>query len=180
MLVLFIHGAGAGAHAEDRLLGDSLRLELGGGYDVQCPQMPDEENVPVSLWIAEIDAKIAGASGAVALVGHSAGGSVLLKYVCERRHALRIAGLYLIAAPYCSADEGWQWNDATPPADAAAKLAGDWPLIFYHSRDDEIVPFAHLAMHAARVPRATVRAFDGRGHQFNNDLREVADDVRRD
>jgi hypothetical protein len=34
MLVLFIHGAGAGAHAEDRLLGDSLRLELGGGYDV--------------------------------------------------------------------------------------------------------------------------------------------------
>jgi pimeloyl-ACP methyl ester carboxylesterase len=87
--------------------------------------------------------------------------------------------VFLIAAPYCSADEGWQWDDATPPPDAAAKLAGDWPLILYHSRDDEIVPFAHLALHAARVPRATVRAFDGRGHQFGNDLTEVAADIRR-
>jgi hypothetical protein len=177
--VLFIHGAGTGAYAEDRLLADSLQSALGDGYDVQCPQMPDEENVPLPLWMAEIDARIAGAGGAVALVGHSAGGSVLLKYLCERRPAPRIDGLFLIAAPYCSADEGWQWDDAALPADAAAKLAGDWPLVFYHSRDDEIVPFAHLALHAARLPRAKVRAFDGRGHQFGNDLSEVAADIRR-
>jgi predicted alpha/beta hydrolase family esterase len=177
--VLFIHGAGTGAYAEDRLLADSLQSALGAGYDVQCPQMPDEENVPLPLWMAEIDAKIAGASGAVALVGHSAGGAVLLKYLCDRRPAARIPGLFLIATPYCSADEGWQWDDAALPADAAAKLAGDWPIVFYHSRDDEIVPFAHLALHAARLPRAQVRAFDGRGHQFGNDLAEVGADIRR-
>jgi len=179
MLVLFIHGAGTGAYAADRLLADSLQRALGGAHDVQCPQMPDEENVPLPLWTAEIDARLEAASGPVALVGHSVGGSVLLKYLCERRPAPRIAGLFVIAAPYWGADEGWRWDDAALPADAAAKLAGDWPLIFYHSRDDDTVPFAHLALYAAKLPRAIVRTFDGRGHQFGNDLSEVAADIRQ-
>jgi hypothetical protein len=179
MLVLFIHGAGMGAYEEDRLLADSLQRALGAKYHVQCPRMTDEANVPLPLWNAEIDARLAATSDRVALVGHSVGGSVLLKYLCERRPVPRLAGLFLIAAPYWGVDEGWQWDDAVLPADAAARLAGDWPLIFYHSRDDEIVPFAHLALHAARLPRASVRAFDGRGHQFGNDLSAVAADIRR-
>lgn len=85
----------------------------------------------------------------------------------------------MIAAPYWGADEGWRWDDAALPTDAAAKLAGDWPLIFYHSRDDEIVPFAHLALYAAKLPRAIVRTFEGRGHQFGNDLSDVAADIAR-
>jgi hypothetical protein len=57
-------------------------------------------------------------------------------------------------------------------------LAGDWPLVRYHGRDDEVVPpFSHLAMHAAQLPRAKLRELDGRGHQFNNDLAEVARDI---
>jgi hypothetical protein len=178
MLVLFIHGAGTGAYKEDRLLADSLQSTLGAACRVECPQMPDEENVPLPLWNAEIDARLEAARRPVALVGHSAGGSVLLKYLCERRHAAGIAGLFLLAAPYCG-PEGWKWNDAMLPPDAAARLAGEWPLIFYHSRDDEIVPFAHLALYAARLPRAIIRAFDGRGHQFGNDLSEVAADIER-
>lgn len=179
MLVLFIHGAGTGAHAEDRLLADSLQRSLGTAYDVQCPRMPDEENVPLQLWEAEIDARLAAAHSPVALVGHSVGGSVLLKYLCERRPAPRLAGLFLVATPYWGVDEGWQWNEVLLPADAAEKLAGDWPLILYHSRDDDIVPFAHLSLYAAKLPRAIVRTFDGRGHQFGNDLSEVAADIQR-
>ncbi|HEY7638784.1 MAG TPA: alpha/beta fold hydrolase [Steroidobacteraceae bacterium] len=178
MLVLFIHGAGTGAYDADRLLADSLQRTLGAAYDVQCPRLPDEENAPVALWTAEINKRLAKAQDPVALVGHSAGGAVLLKYLCERRTAPSIAGVFLIAAPYCG-DDGWKWEDAALPADAAAKLAGDWPLIFYHSRDDEIVRFEHLALYAAKFPRASMRAFDGRGHQFGNDLTEVAADVRR-
>ena len=57
--VLFIHGAGTGAYAEDRLLADALQQALGGNYDVQCPQMPDEENSPYPAWKAEIDSRLA-------------------------------------------------------------------------------------------------------------------------
>jgi uncharacterized protein len=176
--VLFIQGAGTGAYAEDRLLADSLQRELGAGYDVQCPQMPDEENSPYPQWQAEIDARLAAMHGCVALVGHSVGGSVLLKYLCDRPATSRVAGLFVIAAPYWGASEFWSWDEGALPADAAARLAGTWPLIFYQSRDDEVVPFAHLALYAAKLPRATIREFDGRGHQFGNDLAEVAADIR--
>jgi uncharacterized protein len=181
--VLFIHGAGAGAYAEDVLLADSLQRALGADYEVQCPQMPDEENSPYRLWKAEIDSRLAAMTGAVALVGHSVGGSVLLKYLCDRERTQPIsdrvvAGLFGIAVPYWGASEFWSWDEGTLPADAAARLAGDWPLIFYQSRDDEVVPFAHLAMYAAKLPRATIREFDGRGHQFKNDLTEVAADIK--
>jgi len=36
---------------------------------------------------------------------------------------------------------------------------------------------ADLEMYAKRVPRATFRAFDARGHQFDGDLSEVARDI---
>jgi hypothetical protein len=53
--VLFIHGAGTGAYAADRLLADSLQRALGRRFDVRGPQMPDEENAPYPAWRAEIE-----------------------------------------------------------------------------------------------------------------------------
>jgi predicted alpha/beta hydrolase family esterase len=176
--VLFVHGAGTGAYAADRLLADSLQRCLGADYEVQCPQMPDEDNASYPAWQSEIDARIAALKGSVALVGHSVGASVLLKYLCERQRTRQVTGLFLLAAPYWGASKFWSWDEGALPADAAARLAGDWPLIFYQSRDDEVVPFEHLAMYAAKLPRATIREFDGRGHQFGNDLSEVAADIR--
>jgi len=60
----------------------------------------------------------------------------------------------------------------------ASKLLKAVPVYFYHSRDDDTVPFTHLALHREKFPHAIVREFDGRGHQFNNDLSEVAADIQ--
>ena len=176
--VLFIQGAGAGAREADSLLAASLQDALGKDYEVHCPQMPDEDDASYDAWTAEIDSRLAAIQGPVALVGHSVGGSVLLKYLCERKPLREVAGLFVIAAPYWGASKFWSWDEAALPADAATRLTGAWPLVFYQSRDDEIVPFAHLAMYAAKLPRATIREFDGRGHQFNDDLAAVAADIR--
>jgi predicted alpha/beta hydrolase family esterase len=178
--VLLIHGAGTGAYAADRLLALSLQGALGNEYDVHFPQMPDEENAPYPAWTAEIESRLASLNGPVTLVGHSVGGSVLLKWLCDSRATRNVAGLFVVAAPFWGADDFWRWDEVRLPPEAAAKLAGDWPLFFYHSRDDETVPFAHLALYAAALPRATFRALDGRGHQLCNDLAEVAADIRQD
>ena len=177
--VLFIHGGGEGAYEADRLLAVSLQNALGTAYDVQYPQMPNEEDPQYERWKAQIETKLAALKGEVILLGHSLGGFVVVKYLSQARLAHSIAGLFLLAAPYVGEDEGWHSSELALPRDIAAKLGGTWPIFFYHSRDDEFVPFEHLALYAAKLPRATVRAFDGRGHQFKNDLADVAEDIKK-
>jgi predicted alpha/beta hydrolase family esterase len=175
--VLFIHGAGDGAYEEDELLATSLRDALGPGYAVRYPRMPTEDSATYEDWIAPIEAELARLDQPVILVGHSVGGSVLLKYLSETRVAPPPAGLFVIATPFWGADEFWRWDEARLPSDAAARLAYLPRLILYHSRDDVVVPFDHMALYTGLLPDATSREVDGRGHQFGNDLVEVAQDI---
>ena len=175
--VLFIHGAGQGAYEEDGLLVASLQNSLGSAYVVRYPKMGNEESPGYADWKAQIAAELATLYDEVILVGHSVGGSVLVKYLSEGRVEKPIAGLFLIATPFWGADEFWKWDEARLPQDAATKLASIPRIFLYHSRDDEIVPFAHLGLNAAKLPQATIREVDGHGHLFGNDLAIVAGDI---
>jgi hypothetical protein len=42
-------------------------------------------------------------------------GSVLLKYLSEEQSQKSIAGLFVIAAPQCGADDFWKWDEAQLP-----------------------------------------------------------------
>ncbi|MEJ2557124.1 MAG: alpha/beta hydrolase [Anaerolineae bacterium] len=112
----------------------------------------------------------------IILVGHSVGGSILLKYLSEENVKKPIVGIFLIATPYFGAED-WQVDEVTLHEGFGSQLPQGAPIFLYHSRDDEWVPFAHLAMYAKQLPQATIREFDDRGHQFNNDLSEVASDI---
>ena len=116
-------------------------------------------------------------SGEVYLVAHSIGGSILLKYLTEERIEKPIAGLFLLAAPSWDRDR-WNFDDLKLPTNITEKLEQIPKVFFYHCRDDDVVPFAHLALHAARLPRAVIRAIDHGGHQFHEDLKLVAKDIR--
>jgi predicted alpha/beta hydrolase family esterase len=178
--VLFIHGAGEGAYEEDGLLVASLQNALGSAYNVRYPRMVNEESPAYADWKHQIASELAALDGEVTLVGHSVGGSVLLKYLSEEQVEKPIAGLFVIAAPCWGADKFWKWDQVRLPNDVATKLASIPRIFIYHSRDDEIVPFAHLALYAAKLPQATIREVDGRGHQLGNDLADVAEDIMRE
>jgi predicted alpha/beta hydrolase family esterase len=176
--VLFVQGAGGGAYEEDGLLVASLQNALGPAYDVRYPKMPNGESPEYPAWKAEIARQLATLSDQILLVGHSLGGSVLLKYLSEEQAEKKpIDGLFLLAVPYWGEDEGWNWDEMRLPQDFGTRLASIPRIFLYHSRDDEIVPFDHLALYAARLPQATIREVDGRGHQFRNDLADVAEDI---
>jgi predicted alpha/beta hydrolase family esterase len=174
--VLFIQGAGKGAYEEDRKLADSLQDALGVEYHVSFPKMPNEESPEDAAWIAQIAKELASLDGKVILVGHSAGGAVLLKYLLKEKFSKPVAGIFLISIPYWGPEDE-QGDEYTLREGFASQLPKGVPIFLYHSRDDEWVPFAHLAMYAEKLPQATIREFDGRGHQFNNDLSEVAADI---
>lgn len=176
--VLFIQGGGPGAHAADGLLADSLKHALGAGYDVHFPRMPEEDEPDFARWLPQIDAALAHLKGDVTLVGHSLGGAALLRYLSQPpARPARVTGLVLLAAPAWDGQR-WAFDDLLLPADLADRLAAIPRLAFYHCRDDEVVPFAHLALHGAKLPRAALCALEVGGHQFGNDLSRVAADIQ--
>jgi predicted alpha/beta hydrolase family esterase len=174
--VLFVHGGGEGAHEEDEKLAASLRDALGGAYEVRSPKMPNEGSPEVGALKGKIAGELATMDGEAILVGHSVGAHMLLKYLSEEAVEGPFAGLFLVAAPYAGTG-GWELEEYALPEDSASKLPEGLPMIFYHSRDDEVAPFAHLALYKVMLPGATFREFEGRGHQFGDDLSEVARDI---
>ncbi len=177
---LFIQGAGQGAYAADEKLVASLRHVLGPGYAVQYPVMPHEDDADYESWKLQIAKELTALDDPVLLLGHSVGASILLKCLTEIDLEKAIAGIFLIATPFWGGD-GWRYEGFTRLAlqdGFAAKLPKSAQLFLYHSRDDEIVPFTHLALYAQILPQATIRELDGRGHQLNDDLFEVAEDIK--
>lgn len=164
--VLFIQGGGEGAYAEDEALAVALQRALGPEYGVIYPHMPGEEDPEYAPWAAQIAVEHGALGDGAILVGHSVGGTVLLRHLSEAQSDKPIGGIFILAAPAWGADE-WQ-----------ADLPVEVPLFLYHGRDDETVPFAHLAQLAAKFPQAVVRAVEGCGHQFDNDLAVVAEDIK--
>lgn len=172
--VLFIHGAGEGAHAEDSILAARLQQVLGAGYQVHAPMLP-ETDPAYSLWRNQIESELQTLVTPV-LVGHSFGGSILLQYLSEGQPTVPLAGLVLLATPFWGAPE-WEVADYALPPDFATQLRPSLPIYLFHCRDDEIVPFDHLARYAEIVPQALTCAIERGGHQFEDEIKAVADSI---
>lgn len=180
--VLFVQGAGSGAHAEDQALAVSLESLLGAGYHVRYPAMPGEDDPDYARWKPAIARALDDVHGAIFLVAHSAGGPMLLRYLAEER-VPGIAGLFLIASPWLGpggwSSEDWSIGELLSRSKFTSQVTDSTPVFLYHSRDDQVVPFAHMALHAKQLPHALLRTFEGRGHQLDDDLTEVARDISR-
>jgi predicted alpha/beta hydrolase family esterase len=175
--ILFIQGGGNGGYEADAKLAASLRQALGAAYDVHYPQLLSDEALPDFGWPQQIGKEISQSNGEVILVGHSLGASMILKYFSESGIKNKIRGIFLIATPYWQGEEEWV-QGLKLQEDFASKLPEDMPVFLYHCRDDEEVPFAHLALYRQKLPQAAVREIASGGHQLNNDLTVVAKDIK--
>ena len=176
--VLFLQGGGEGAYEFDAKLAESLQSALGEGYDVRYPRMPNEDTPDYEAWKARFAEEIAGLGKDVILVAHSVGATILISSLAQGGYAARIPGVFLIAAPFLG-EGGWPSQDIEPMEHLGARLPDDVPIYLYHGRDDDIVPFAHVGLYAKAIPQAQVRRLDRADHQLNNDLSDVAADIRR-
>ncbi|MGO4788836.1 RBBP9/YdeN family alpha/beta hydrolase [Paenibacillus sp. 2KB_20] len=175
--VLFILSAGPqGIHQGSCALIADLKEQLGEVCHVSSPAMPDPD---YALWKAQIANEINALNGEVLLVGHSLGGSVLLKYLSEEDCQLTISGLFLIAAPYWGNDDEWQSEDFRLPDSFANMLPRISRLYLYHSRQDPVVPFAHAQHYAKQLLQAVTREYEGDDHYFCEGLPELVDDIKR-
>ena len=175
--LIFFHGGGSEEDYEaDAKLVALLKSKLGSGYSVHYPLLPDN-GTPDLGRREQISREISASEDNVILVGHSLGASMLLACISEIKITKKNAGIFLLATPFWSGNEDWVEAFKLQP-NFAERLDTKTPLYFYHSRDDEEVPFGHLAIYKQHLPWASFREISDGGHQLNNDLAIVANDIK--
>jgi uncharacterized protein len=177
--ILFIHCAGTQGDGQGSYyLANHLQDALRGDHDVFCPIMPDSDSPQYLSWRDKLEKQLKALQGEVMLVGHSLGGSVLLKYLSEEQYRLTVTGLFLAAAPYWGIDEDWQNDEYVLKKHFSSELVRIPRIYLYHSRDDDVVPFKHLQHYAQNIPHAAIRELDHCGHYFRSGLPELINDIR--
>jgi len=177
--ILFVQGGGEGVHDQwDDKLVDSLRRELGPTYEIRYPVMPNEADPKYSVWKRALGTELAALESGAIVIGHSVGGTILIHALAESASPADLRAIFLISAPFVGPG-GWETDDIEARPDLAERLPRDVPVLIYHGRDDDDVPFAHVELYARLLPRAQVHRLAGRDHQLNNQLSEVATDIRR-
>ncbi len=176
--ILFLHSGGPqGPHEGSNDLVRSLQEALGPAYRVSYPQLPDPEFPVYALWKEQIGREIDAADDGVVLVGHSLGGSVILKFLSEEKCEKPIAGLCIVAAPYWGSPN-WLVEEYMLPDNFAGKLPRIPRIFLYHSRNDEVVPFEHVQHYGEDLRWATIRTFENQGHLFSSGLPELVRDIK--
>ncbi len=157
MAALFLHGAGG--FVEDRPMLEALRAGFDG--DVLAPNLDEGITTTQEAWSRRIVEHLG--AGVDVVVGHSFGGSCVLRLLTERDPGVR--RLILLAAPDWGPD-GWDVPEFALPEDADERLSEALEVELHHCLDDEVVPVEHVQQLAARLPRARVVRHQQGGHQF--------------
>lgn len=175
--ILFIQGAG-NKHkpfGSEKLIA-YLQEQLGSDYEVLAPDMSDPNHPRYLPWRDQIEQELGKFDADVLLIGHSLGGSMLLKYLAEGTNPRPIAGMFLVAVPYWGKQD-WELEYAVPD-DFASHLPTIRQLFLYHSRSDEEVSFSSLCRYQEKLPQAIVRVLDGKQHSFTEGLPLLAQDIK--
>jgi uncharacterized protein len=179
LTVLFLHSSGPQGPGEgSEPFAGRLREGLGPDYEVRFPIMPGTEVDPhYGPWRDRLASELDRADERPVIFGHSLGGSVALKYAAEGGLERRVTGVVSAATPLWG-EADWEREWALPEGwpERGPKLP---PTHLFHSRDDDVIPFAHLERYAARLPEATVHPLDGYGHLYDRgDLTEIVSVVK--
>lgn len=146
-----------------------LQDSLGDSYNVIAPVMPNKYNAKYQEWAIWFEKVIPHLQDNVMLVGHSLGGLFLMKYLAEHTLAIRIGGIFIVAAPFTTTGTVTTLADFKIPS----SLDGVWNqcgnIFFYHSTDDPVVPIDNLYLYQQSLPFAHVSIYSDRAH-FNQEV----------
>lgn len=168
MQTIFIHGAGlvpdTSHPATYPLLAHLLKL----CPDLLAPTMPDALDPTPEGWMRGIDGALSSLTEDSILIGHSLGGSMILKWLSEGRPGFRARSFLALAAPFWGMP-GWDYDGFRLPEGFAKAASGIDRIILCHAADDSVVAPTHLDRYAAELPSATRILLPDGGHSFEAD-----------
>ncbi|WP_088831969.1 DinB family protein [Paenibacillus tyrfis] len=176
--IFFVHSGGAqGSPGQGSFdLVEWLRCSLEEEYRIHYPIIEKPEEPTYGMWKAMFDKEFPNLVGEVILIGHSLGGSMLLKYLSEVKIEFQIKALFLIAIPFWG-ESGWSMDDFDLKNHFSKHLPVLPTVHFFHSFDDKIVPFQHVELYKSHFPNAIIHKINGNDHAFVDGLPKLVEQI---
>jgi len=156
---------------------DNLAKNLGEGYEVIAPRMPNSQDARYKEWKIWLEKVINLLDDDLVLIGHSLGGICITKYLSENISPKKIKATFLVAAPFNSEGKHPLVDFVLSENISALEKQGG-QIHIYHSKDDAVVPYSNCEDYQKALPSATLRTFTDRGHFHQPDFPEIIDDLK--
>jgi predicted alpha/beta hydrolase family esterase len=177
--ILFAHSGGKqGSIGQGSFdLVTNLKNVLENEFEILYPIIDSPEAPTYKMWKNLFAKEFKKLDHPIILIGHSLGGSMLLKFLSEEKTNVLISSLYLVATPLWGKN-GWEVDDFVLKTNFENELKQINKIFLYQCEEDEIVPFKHLNFYKKAFPNATVRVLNGTDHAFANGLPELVNDIK--
>lgn len=150
---------------------------LGDEWEVYRPSMPCAGNAKYNEWKLWFERYFEYLQDGVVLVGHSLGGTFLLKYLSENTLPVKISQLHLVAAACENGDDGEVIFELGSDYSNVMRQCGN--IFVYHSKDDFVVPYEQGERIAKNIPGSELITFEDRGHFLGSEFPELIDTLNR-
>ncbi len=157
---------------------DSLGATLGDNYEILSLKMPNSMNAKYLEWKIWFDKFIPFIQDNAIFVGNSLGAIFLAKYFSENIYQKSVKGIFMLAAPFGPVSPTDDMADFVLVKDLSKLASYGDKVHLYHSKDDPVVPFSHLADYQKALPKAEVRIFEDKEHFHVLELPELIDDIK--
>jgi predicted alpha/beta hydrolase family esterase len=155
----------------------TLRVELGGSYQVFTPSMPNSDNAKYTEWKIWFEKHFEFLHDEVNFVCWSLGGAFIVKYLTENKTPFTIKSLFLIAAPFDyfvsegSREDGGDFYPDTAIVGALKEEIEN--ITIMHSKDDFVVSYEHALKYKAALPEAELVTFEDKNHFLLEEFPEL-------
>lgn len=173
--VLFVHSAGV--QSEDSGSNPLINYLKQHTADIEwhTPSFPRDKGQVYNNWVEVLQQALSGipVEDELVIIGHSFGGSVVMKYLTENKDAHHISKVILIGSPYWGCDE--QFDDPQNELTGDAENRIDAAIELYHiqSVDDDRVDFSHQACWHNKFPKLhVIKKAEGK-HEFHDGIEEL-------
>ncbi len=156
----------------------NLQEDLGDDFDVFLPSMPVSDNADYELWKLWFEKIIDALDKPCILVGHSLGAMFLAKYYSENEPKNNITALLLVASAYCSEKIVHEYGSFGLTKDVSMLTETAEKVIFFHSKDDIVVPYESFLEFQKKVVGAEFVSFNDRGHFLDSTFPEIVEKIK--
>lgn len=157
---------------------DVLQENLGEGFDVLQPRMPNKTNAQYADWEKIFKKIMEKVDDSLVLVGHSLGALFLVKYLSENTLEKNVPSVHLVAAPFDDEEQEslGSFKIDTNKVENIQALTNN--IFLYFSTDDPVIPVSESQKYAEKLPQATLKKFTDKGHFNQEAFPELVHDIQ--